>query len=71
MGYWTTYLGVAPRLTVMLVFENLAHRERAWASFYTDPEWPARQDGLYPGGKPLISRIDSAVMKGSEFSGWR
>ena len=71
MGYWTTYVGVAPQLTVMLVFENLAHRERAWASFYTDPEWPARQDGLYPAGKALISRIDSAVMKGSEFSGWR
>ena len=24
----------------MLVFENLAHRERAWATFYTDPDGP-------------------------------
>lgn len=70
MGLWTTYLGVAPRLQVMLVFENLAHRERAWASFYTDPEWPARQDGLYANGQPLIARTESCVMKGTEFSGW-
>ena len=71
MGFWTTYIGIAPRLTYMLVFENLAHRERAWASFYTDPVWPARQDGLYPDGQPLIAGIDSVVMKGTEFSGWR
>ena len=71
MGFWTTYIGVAPRLTYLLVFENLAHRERAWASYYTDPAWPARQDGLYPGGQPLITRIDSVVMKGTDFSGWK
>jgi hypothetical protein len=71
MGHWTTYLGVAPRMTIMLVFENLAHRERAWASFYTDPAWPDRQDGLYPEGKPLIAGIDSVVFKGTDFSGWR
>lgn len=71
MGFWTTYIGVSPRLTYMLVFENLAHRERAWASFYTDPDWPARQDGLYPDGKPLVAGIDSVVMKGTEFSGWK
>ena len=70
MGFWTTYIGVSPRLTYMLVFENLAHRERAWASFYTDPDWPARQDGLYPNGQPLISQIESCVMKGTDFSGW-
>lgn len=71
MASWTTYIGVAPRLSCMFVFENLAHRERAWAQFYTDPQWTTRQDGLYPNGQPLISGIDSSVMKGSDFSGWR
>jgi len=71
MGYWTTAIGVAPRLTCMLVFENLAHRERSWAQFYTDPLWTARQDGLYPNGQPLVTCTESAVMKGSNFSGWR
>lgn len=71
MGFWTTVIGVAPRLTYMLVFEDLAHRERAWANFYTDPRWPALQDGLYPGGQSLLRSVESRVMKGTEFSGWR
>lgn len=71
MGFWTTYIGVSPRLTYMLIFENLAHRERAWASFYTNPEWPSRQDKLYPNGQPLVAQIESCVMKGTAFGGWR
>ncbi len=71
MGFWTTYLGVSPRLTYMLVFENLAHRERAWAAFYTDPQWPRIQDGLYAEGHGLIAGIESCLMKGTQFSGWR
>ncbi len=71
MGYWTTVIGVSPRLTYMLVFENLAHRDRAWAAFHTDPQYKAMQDGLYQDGLPLIASIDSCLMYGTEFSGWR
>jgi len=71
MGLWTTYIGASPQLTLMLVFENLAHRERAWASFLTDPAWPALEAGLYPDGHYLIARTESRLMRGTEFSGWR
>ena len=71
MGLWTTSIGVTPRLTLMLLFENLADRERAWASFHTDPAWPATEEGLYPQGQPLIRQEDSCLMRGTEFSGWR
>ena len=71
MGYWTTYIGIAPCLHCMRVFENLAHHERAWANYQTDPQWPAWQEGLYPNGQPLISSQESCIMKGTEFSGWR
>lgn len=71
MGLWTTYIGITPRLTLMLVFENLADRERAWASFHTDPAWPAVEEGLYPQGHPLILHEESCLMRGTEFSGWR
>lgn len=71
MGFWTTVIGVSPRLTYMLVFEDLTHRDRAWAAFHTDPQYKARQDGLYPDGQPLIARTDSCLMRGTEFSGWR
>ena len=71
MGLWTTYLGMSPRLTVMLVFESLAHRERAWAAFLTDPAWPALEAGLYPDNQYLINQTESWLMRGTEFSGWR
>ena len=71
MGFWTTYIGVSPRLTYMLVFESMAHRERAWASFYTDPEWTSLQDSLYPQGQPLIKDVENWLMRGTDFSGWK
>ena len=71
MGAWETTIGVSPRLTYMLVFENLAHRERAWAAYHTDPDWPELQAGLYPAGQPLIGQTESALLKGTGFSHWR
>ena len=71
MGLWTTDIGLAPRLTSMLVFENLADRERAWAAYHTDPAWPSVEAGLYPDDRPLIIRTESCLMHGTEFSGWR
>ena len=71
MGTWETTVGVAPRVSYMTVFENLAHRERAWAAFYTDPAWAVLEEGLYPDMGPLITHTESCLMKGTEFSGWR
>lgn len=71
VGVWETVIGVSPRLTYMLVFENLAHRERAWASFYTDPVWPLLQENLFPDGRSLIAQTESSLMRGSSFSSWR
>ena len=71
MGVWDTYIGIAPQLTYMLVFENQAHRERAWASYHTDPAYPQIQEALYPKGRPLIHHIESSVMRGTQFSYWR
>ena len=71
MGFWTTYIGVSPELTYMLVFESLAHREQAWAALYTDPKWAEIQDALYTDGVSPIFSIDTCLMRGTDFSGWR
>jgi hypothetical protein len=71
MGLWTTYIGVTPRVTLMLVFESLADREQAWAACHTDPAWPAVEAELYPDGHSLIASEESCLMRGTEFSGWR
>ncbi len=71
MGFWTTVIGVSPRLTYMLVFEDLTHRDRAWAAFHTDPYYQTIEGKLYPKGQPLIAQTESCLMRGTEFSGWR
>ena len=71
VGIWETYIGTRPQVSYMLIFDNLAHRERAWSAFYTDPEWPALQEGLYPNGVSLIGDTESSLMKGTMFSNWR
>ena len=71
MGIWTTMIGLSPRLTYMLVFEDLTHRDRAWAAYHTDPQYAAIQDGLYPGGQALVTSEESCLMRGTDFSGWR
>jgi len=71
MGFWTTVIGVSPRLTYMLVFEDLTHRDRAWAAFHTDPQYKILEEKLYPQGQPLIAGTDNCLMRGTEYSGWR
>lgn len=71
MGFWTTVIGVSPRLTYMLVFEDLTHRDRAWAAFHTDPNYQRIEEKLYPNGLPLIAQTESCLMRGTDFSGWR
>ncbi|BDI31027.1 hypothetical protein CCAX7_30780 [Capsulimonas corticalis] len=70
MGFWTTYIGASPELTYMLVFESLAHREQAWAAVYTDPRWLQIQQELYTEGVSPIFGMDTALMRGTDFSGW-
>src|SRR5438034_4659897 len=33
-----------PNLTYMLVFENMAAREKNWAAFVSDPEWKRSEE---------------------------
>jgi hypothetical protein len=40
IGYWTNRAGGrSDELIYMLAFEDMGHRERAWAAFAADPEW--------------------------------
>ncbi len=40
VGYWTSNVGdYSDRLIYLVAFESAEQRERAWASFQSDPEW--------------------------------
>lgn len=57
-----------PSLTYMLVFENLAARERNWGQFAGDPEW--KKLSTTPGftDAEILTNITSLVLRPTAFS---
>ena len=67
VGYWTTYIGPASRLTYILAWGDLGERQRRWDAFASDPEWlevktESEKDG------PLIERAEVTILKPTEYS---
>ena len=67
VGFWTEVVGVSNRLTYMLGFDDLAHREKAWASFIADPE---RQKAFAETEKdgPLVARVENKILRPTPYS---
>ena len=67
VGFWETVIGETNTLYYMLAWENMAHREKAWNSFMSDPEWiRARQETEKNG--PLVERVTNMLLKPTEYS---
>lgn len=68
VGYWTNVIGGgSDQLIYMLAFDDLGHRERAWAAFQTDPEWlkvraESERDGI------LHARFVNQILAPTDFS---
>lgn len=67
IGYWTDVIGVSGRLTYIVAFEDLGHRERAWASFQADADRikafaDTEKDG------PLVARVENRIMRPTAYS---
>ena len=67
IAYWTDVIGVSNRLTYVLAFDDLAHRERAWAGFATDEERlkafaETERDGL------LVARVENKILRPTDYS---
>jgi hypothetical protein len=68
VGYWTNLIGGAnDQLWYLLEFDNLAHRESAWAAFLSDPEWIRISERSTADG-PIIVRFENRIMKPTDFS---
>ena len=70
VGYWDDVIGVNNRLTYILAWENMAHRESAWESFQSDPEWIAARAKSEESG-PIVARVISTLMKPTDYSPMR
>jgi NIPSNAP len=68
VGYWVNSIGGrSDELWYMLGYEDLAQRDRAWASFQADPDWKkARADSEVDG--PLVHHLENRILSPTNFS---
>ena len=67
VGFWETVIGESNELVYICAFEDLAARQRAWASFQADPEWiEARKQSEMNG--PLVERVVNKIWRPTKFS---
>jgi hypothetical protein len=67
VGFWTADVGTSNVLTYMLAFDDLAHREKAWAAFRADPVRAkafaeSERDGV------LVARITNSILRPTAYS---
>lgn len=67
VGFWTDEVGVSNRLTYIVAFDDMAHRDRAWAAFRADPERVKAFAETERGG-PLVTRIQNTIMRPTSYS---
>jgi len=67
VGFWEAIVGTSNTLYYMLAYENMAHREKAWNAFISDPEWiKARQETEKEG--PLVQRVTNMLLRSTPYS---
>jgi hypothetical protein len=67
VGFWEAVFGPTNTLYYVLAWEDMAHRDKAWSSFQSDPEWiKARQDSERDG--PLVQKIVNMLLKPTPYS---
>ena len=68
IGYWTPNIGgYNNELVYIVAFEDVAQRERAWASFRADPEWHKVVAASEANG-PIVARITNTLLTPTDFS---
>ena len=67
VGFWTDVIGTSNRITYMVAFDDMDHRERAWREELSDHELvnvfrDSEKDG------PLIARMTNTIMRPTAYS---
>ncbi len=60
-------IGVSNRLTYICSYQDMAHRERAWNAFGSDPEWLTGRAKSEENG-PLVARVTATLMRATPYS---
>jgi hypothetical protein len=67
VGYWTDVIGTSGRLTYMLAYDDMAHRDRAWAAFAADQERLAAFAETEKNGL-LVAKVENKIMRPTAYS---
>ena len=67
VGFWEAVVGTSNTLYYMLEFENMAHREKAWNAFTSDPERAKYIQETEKEG-PLVQRTTNILLKPTSYS---
>jgi NIPSNAP len=67
VGFWTDVIGISARLNHMLAFDDLGHREKAWAAFVTDSERQKAFAETERGG-PLVAKVENKILQPTVYS---
>ena len=68
VGYWVNTIGGRnDELWYMVSYEDLAARQKAWASFQADPEWQRVRAESEKDG-PLVHHLENRMMTPTDFS---
>jgi hypothetical protein len=67
VGFWEAVVGQSGVVHYLLSFENLAHRERAWAAFQADPEWHRARDESHRDGW-IVARVRNEIWQPTPYS---
>lgn len=68
IGFWTEMIGTSNELVYMLAFDDLGHREKAWASFQADQEWQRVRAESERDTGPLVTRIRNVILQPTAYS---
>jgi len=68
VAFCTSEIGeTSDKLTYIVRFESLSHREKAWAGFHADEEWQKISAG-FSTNDPLVVRFRSTILKPTDYS---
>ena len=67
VGFWEAIIGTSNVLHYLLRFDDVAHRERAWAAFLADPDWHrVREESERDGA--IVARIRNEIWRPTPYS---
>ncbi len=67
LAFWENVIGPSNTLIYILVWENLAEREKKWAAFQSDPEWLRVTKETSKNG-PIVLKATNTIMRPTSYS---